>query len=43
MDKALCHGTFTIPSDFTPGLYTFQWNWVQGQGVTLDFVRHEKF
>jgi len=27
MDKALCHGTFTIPDNLQPGLYTFQWNW----------------
>lgn len=26
-DKSLCTGTFDLPADLEPGLYTFQWNW----------------
>jgi len=26
-DKSLCTGTFNLPDDLEPGLYTFQWNW----------------
>lgn len=26
-DKAFCHGTFTVPDNLEPGIYTFQWNW----------------
>lgn len=26
-DKALCTGTFTVPDNLAPGMYTFQWHW----------------
>jgi len=26
-DKALCTGTFTVPNNLAPGVYTFQWHW----------------
>merc|ERR1719285_955256 len=26
-DKALCTGTFTVPNNLAPGMYTFQWHW----------------
>jgi len=26
-DRSLCTGTFDLPDDLEPGLYTFQWNW----------------
>jgi len=26
-DRATCTGTFTIPADTTPGIYTLQWYW----------------
>lgn len=31
MDKSLCTGTFTVPTDLADGYYTFQWRWVFNQ------------
>lgn len=32
LDKALCTGSFIVPSTMTDGTYTFQWRWVFNQG-----------
>lgn len=32
-DKAFCHGTFTVPDNLEPGIYTFQWNWLFNRDV----------
>jgi len=33
MDKSLCTGTFTVPTDLADGVYTFQWKWVFNKGT----------
>merc|ERR1719419_880857 len=33
MDKSLCTGSFTVPTDLADGIYTFQWKWVFNKGT----------
>merc|ERR1719222_816338 len=33
MDKALCTGSFFVPSDLPDGVYTFQWKWEFNAGT----------
>ena len=38
IDRADCRGGYTVPTDLTPGVYTFMWWWNFNPGQFTDLV-----